>query len=441
MAHLVVLPSGMQKWPMLREIAKLSVGEGGCHNLVDTSIYICVENKDCHICGGGNNFTLSDVSQVKLRSGRMGKLINKHDTLVLCKLLNTGISPDKATEVPLDKLEAFKHVYNACKHMVKVGYENVSFRHGELGKDGCLIPLPISNMTQEQRDVLREGQTTMLVRNDTDQGIVWKKVSISGDHVDELLNEPEAKERKLLVDKKSQNISDCEMELIEEKYLRGVKGEISPLGFKEPPAATGEEKIEISYIYGPNGSGKTYYGATYAHEWSKMFKDWPIYLFSRRDKDKVLDELPTLKRVEIDERLITEPLTMDNFGNSLVIFDDIDTIVNLKIRLAIQNLRDDIMETGRQKMIYVINTSHLGMNWKPTRTVLNEANSYTLFPRRGNYDQNFKILRDKMGLKKDVITLLIDKPNGLGYIGKWGWLTIYRDVPQYVIYELGCSLL
>jgi len=212
-----------------------------------------------------------------------------------------------------------------------------------------------------------------------------------------------------------------------------------PIHIKYIP--TGEEMVEITYIYGPNRSGKTYYAAKYATLWSEMFEDWPIFLFSRRDKDKVLDDIKAVNRVTIGESLVTAPLTMTDFEHSLVIFDDIDTIADKKICKAIQKLRDDIMETGRQKMIYVINTSHLGMNWTPTRTVLNEANSYTLFPRKGNYEHNFNILKSKMGMKPTVIKSIMDRPDGLAHQGKWGWVTVYKDSPQYIIYEQGVKLL
>ena len=292
-----------------------------------------------------------------------------------------------------------------------------------------LVPLPINNidsLSTTDTKFIREGKTNFFEKSSQKQYITY------GDYTK---------------DEDGKDILEIEKEVDGKQYS------LVPTIYEEYEP-TGEEMIEISYIYGPNRSGKTYYAAEYVKEWKKIFKDWPIYLFSRRDKDKILDDIEGVERVIIDESLITEPLSMTDFSHSLVIFDDVDTITNKEICSSIQKLRDDIMETGRQKMIYVINTSHLGMNYLKTRTVLNEANSYTLFPRKGNYEHNFKILQNKMGMKATDIRSIIDSTfkirvesgqkedvTGYGYRGTWGWVTIYKDSPQYFIYENGCKIL
>lgn len=320
---------------------------------------------------------------------------------------------------------------------------------------GELIPLPITNFSDDKISLVKNGTTNcLLVKKDKNCGTeYYKKIKFDGNVVDQIKKEGFNNE-KIIVDNDDLISLGYTEDEIKEKEKEGldeykekkeneneVKSTLYPkLGFNKYKP-TGEEMVEITYIYGPNRSGKTFYAAKYANLWAKIFKDWPIYLFSRRDKDKVLDDITNLNRVIIDETLVTDPISMTDFEKSLVIFDDIDTISDKKICKAVQKLRDDIMETGRQKMIYVINTSHLGMNWNPTRTVLNEANSYTLFPRKGNYEMNCKILKNKMGMKSDVITSIMDRPNGLAYKGKWGWITVYKDSPQYLVHENGVLLL
>lgn len=318
-------------------------------------------------------------------------------------------------------------------------------------EEGEIVPLPITNFTKEQIDDIRLGKTKFYIlksSNPLDQQ--WKRVTIKGDYSRQLIESGYNNE---IVWGSDANPLPNNQQWIEkeDKDCRRHKE-----GFGEPRfpvhiayQPTGEEMVEISYIYGPNRSGKTFYAAKYATLWSEMFEDWPIFLFSRRDKDRVLDEIQAVSRVSLTPEGLglpgnsagTSMLTMSDFEHSLVIFDDIDTIADKNICKAVQKLRDDIMETGRQKMIYVINTSHLGMNWTPTRTVLNEANSYTLFPRKGNYEHNFNILKSKMGMKPVVIRGIMDRPDGLAHQGKWGWVTVYKDSPQYIIYENGCKLL
>jgi hypothetical protein len=432
------------------------------------------------------------ISEVKTKNGRMGKRIRKSDLESLRVALEGNIpdediddfidymlssNPDNE-KVPKDeRKKSIKKIFISCKDYYHRGQFNNLF-FNDLGEDGCLIPLPIVNMSKDQIKYIRNGSTTYLkfesvapdcryihigVKGPEASGVgKWKLCKVEGDVTEELKNAnnkliSEGKqigfiynpdEQKLSEDEKNK-VNDLLMKLSEENNERGLapyggkelEATNSPLGF-EKYEPTGEEMIEICYSYGPNRSGKTFYASKYAKLWSEIFEGWPIYLFSRREKDAVLDEIPTLNRVAIDEKLLSEPLTMDDFEYSLVIFDDIDTIVNKEIRDAIQKMRDDIMETGRQKLIYVINTSHLGMNYRCTRTVLNEANSYTLFPRKGNYEHNVKILKDKMGIKPSVIKdTILGKPNGIAYRGKWGWITVYKDSPQYLIFENGVCFL
>ncbi len=400
--------------------------------------------------------SLSHVTEAKSKSGRKGRKIKKSDIdLMRCALENTMpledldeyisslVEESKGKDLSIlnDRKKAIKDVY---KKAIRIAYlpnsmRSIIFKPGELDYEfinetgekeidiGELVPLPITNFNKEEIDDIRLGKTAFYVKRPITGSCKtgWKRVTIKGDMVEQLV----------LGGYNNDEVYNAESPLVADGQIVAS----FPEHIKYIP--TGEEMVEITYVYGPNRSGKTYYAAKYATLWSEMFENWPIFLFSRRDKDKVLDEIKALNRVSIDESLVKEPLTMTDFEHSLVIFDDIDTIADKKICKAVQKLRDDIMETGRQKMIYVINTSHLGMNWTPTRTVLNEANSYTLFPRKGNYEHNFNILKSKMGMKPDVIRGIMDRPEGLAHQGKWGWVTVYKDSPQYIIYENGVKLL
>jgi hypothetical protein len=408
----------------------------------DTSIYVVPDHHLQHQdAKTDTNQTDCDIEEARGRAGRAGRLLRKKDVDCLQKIKD-ALRESKMPAEDIDgyissympylaeegaegkkRLDAIKSVYNHSIASSGPFSQQIDFNDLD---GGCLIPLPIksNNLTQEKIDMMRHGKTYVYRAGREVKTYKGNVVAEVKREVDELKSAAEASRNQSEINKASE--ISCRFE----KY--------------QP---SGDEMIEISYIYGPNRSGKTYYAAKYAKEWSDTFKDWPIYLFSRRDKDKVLDDLDNLERVEICPELAENPLSMSDFCCSLVIFDDTDTIPDQKVCKAIQKLRDDIMETGRQKMIYVINTSHLGMNWKPTRTVLNEANSYTLFPRKGNYEHNFNILKDKLGLKRDTIRAIIDRtgscgPNAsLGYRGKWGWVTVYKDSPQYVIYENGIALL
>lgn len=371
------------------------------------------------------------LGQMISKSGRAGRRVRKQERKILEDMI-ANVDETEADEylkaalgsgiLQDDRFDDVKTVVKSCYKMMAQDIKNST----KLVFDDSveLVPVPITNFSPEKIEEVLKGRTTFWIKSSRDGEP--KMMSIVGDHVENLVKNGYNGELVLGVDPKT---------------YEEINQETSLYPIWHPYQPSGEEMVEITYIYGPNRSGKTYYAAKYATLWSELFKDWPIYLFSRREKDKVLDDLPNLSRVDIG-RILEEPkLTMVDFEKSLVIFDDIDTIPDKDLCRAVQKLRDDIMETGRQRMIYVINTSHLGMNWGPTRTVLNEANSYTLFPRKGNYSHNFKILEVKMGINKDMIRKIIDKPDGLAWQGKWGWITVYKDSPQYVIWENGVMLL
>ena len=100
---------------------------------------------------------------------------------------------------------------------------------------------------------------------------------------------------------------------------------------------------EIGYITAPSGAGKSTYIKNYIKEWKKKHKDDDIYLFSALRDDESLDEIKP-QRVKIDESLLSDPLTVEDFKNSIVIFDDIDVIGDKKVREAVYNVLNQILE-------------------------------------------------------------------------------------------------
>lgn len=442
----------------------------------EMSIYLVPDNYLKDICSqvstpSSDDEDVSLIGQAKMSSGRKGRKVKKSD-IEMMRVAMQGNLPEEdladfigflqnenklgydagrhsASE---DRKDAVKSVYGSALKIKSKS--DVNSRRELLLNDldwkdengeiimGELVPLPITNFTKEQINDIKEGKTEFYIKrpekpnskNECER-IGWKKVVIKGDKLEPLIEHGTYNNEEVFL-----GIPGCDPEV--KDGIKNVAGDIiveMPIYIKYVP--TGEEMVEITYIYGPNRSGKTYYAAKYAILWSEIFEDWPIFLFSRREKDKVLDDIPKLERIAINDSLVSSPLSMTDFEHSLVIFDDIDTIPDKKICKAVQKLRDDIMETGRQKIIYVINTSHLGANWAPTRTVLNEANSYTLFPRKGNYGHNFKILKDKLGMKSKDIRGVMDGPGGIAHQGKWGWVTVYKDSPQYLIFENGVKLI
>lgn len=187
------------------------------------------------------------------------------------------------------------------------------------------------------------------------------------------------------------------------------------------------------YIAGASGSGKSTYASFYIREYQKMFPKNRIIVFSRVAMDPAFDTIKGLKRFLIDDSLVEKPIEPKELTNSLVIFDDIDTIPDKKQNEAVRQLRDSILETGRHESIYVISTSHQLMNYKHTRTLLLEATSTTFFIKSGSAYHINRFLKEYCGLNKKQIQHILNLPSR--------WVTILKTYPQCVLYETGCYLL
>lgn len=200
-------------------------------------------------------------------------------------------------------------------------------------------------------------------------------------------------------------------------------------GFFEPvPSAIGRD---ILYVAGPSGAGKSVFCAMYAENFRRMWPKRPIYLFSRLLKDPSIDHVKGLKRIDINAMDGTENANI--FANSLVIFDDIDTITNKKLKKRVDQLKDDLLQTGRHSNVYVILTSHLLNKSKDTRIIMQEMNKIVIFPNTGSkYFTNY-CLKNYVGLETPEIQAIYKLPTR--------WVLLHVHVPRYVLYQSGAYLL
>lgn len=183
---------------------------------------------------------------------------------------------------------------------------------------------------------------------------------------------------------------------------------------------------DILYITGASGSGKTTFTAGYIKEYKKTYKNNEIYVFSALKEDETLDKLG-IKRIKVDKNLIEDPLTIDDFKNSLVIFDDIDVISDKKLREAVYKILNSILETGRHTKTSCINTNHLPTAKNETRRILNEAHAIVYFPHSGSVRGINYLLTDYVGLTKEDIALI----KGM----KSRWACIFKNYPQIAMTE------
>jgi len=187
-----------------------------------------------------------------------------------------------------------------------------------------------------------------------------------------------------------------------------------------------ETEREIMYITGASGSGKSTYIAKYCKEYRKLFPKNEIYVFSALNEDTSLDVIKP-KRVKIDQRMIDDPLNVDDFKDTLTVFDDIDVIGDKKLREAVYQCLNMLLETGRHTKASVCISNHLPTAGKDTRRVLNEAHSVTYFPQSGNGVSMKRLLVDYLGIDKKTISKIKKM--------KTRWCTLFKNYPQILMTE------
>jgi nicotinamide riboside kinase len=189
---------------------------------------------------------------------------------------------------------------------------------------------------------------------------------------------------------------------------------------------------QILYITGASGSGKSTYTANFIKKFKKSNKGYEVYCFSALKDDESLDVVNP-KRIAIDERLVSDPIRVDDFEKSLVVFDDIDVISDKKQREAVYGLLNQILEVGRHHKIWCIITNHLPTAGKDTRRVLNECHSLTYFPHSGSAKGIKYLLTEYLGLEKGDIARIKKS--------KSRWATIFKNYPQIAMTEKELYLL
>jgi len=165
-----------------------------------------------------------------------------------------------------------------------------------------------------------------------------------------------------------------------------------------------DRERDILYVTGASGSGKSFFSKNYINEYIKTHPKNPIYVFSSISEDPSIDSIKNLKRVQIDNPdFLEDDIDLDEFKNSLIIFDDTDCIRDKRIKEKVDSILDMVLQTGRHKNISVIYTTHICCNGKSTRLILAEAHSITIFPQSLGNRVLKNLLDSYLGMDKDQI--------------------------------------
>lgn len=189
----------------------------------------------------------------------------------------------------------------------------------------------------------------------------------------------------------------------------------------------------VSYITAKSGAGKSYYASKLTEEYHKFNPKNAVYLFSPFEQDGKSFNFKWITKIDIKHNdFVTEDWNVEDFTDSLLILDDIESITNKKVKNILNDILNLVLEAGRKQRISCIYTSHLTMQGHGTRRILNEMHSLTLFPRSVGERTLKYILDTNYGMSKDQIERIKKL--------KSRWVTIVQSYPMVVVHENGAYI-
>lgn len=190
-------------------------------------------------------------------------------------------------------------------------------------------------------------------------------------------------------------------------------------------------KSERLFIAGQAGAGKSSLTSLYIREYSEMFPDRSVNLFTTHENEEAY-KLHNVNEYILDDDFLDKDLNLNEFHNSLCIFDDCDNLQSKKISNVISAFNSDLISNGRKYDIHVLTLSHQLMDYKRTRLLLSEANRVVIFLGSGRYHIK-RYLREYASLDKDQIKIIL----GL----RSRWVCLGFTIPNYYISQHEVGLL
>lgn len=235
------------------------------------------------------------------------------------------------------------------------------------------------------------------------------------------------------------------------KKVNNINGRMVYAHLKNPQISTytekidteGDEKIEhmpklnqynVLYVSGMSGSGKSFYTMQWANRYHELHKKNPIYIFSHKPEDKEsLDKIKKYKRVKFSDEFLKTEFSISDFANSLLIFDDIDSIPDPIVLRKLYALLDMCLTLGRSYKVSTVYTTHTPTNGAKTKLILAENHSCTLFFHKMGLRPLKYICENYYGLDNKQIQYLRKLPSR--------WVTIFRSTPMIALHENGAIAL
>lgn len=182
---------------------------------------------------------------------------------------------------------------------------------------------------------------------------------------------------------------------------------------------------ERIFIAGKSGCGKSSLAAIYMYEYKKRFPNNLIILYTSHQDEKAYQ---TIDHIVSDNYT----LTVEELQNCLIVFDDVDNVIDKKLQKEIQAFQNNLMANGRKYNISIVQLGHTLMNYKETRQTLIEATRVIFFPQGSAYHSQ-RYLKIYGGLSNDKIKKIMNLPTR--------WVCFSNQLPNYIITENSVNIL
>ena len=244
---------------------------------------------------------------------------------------------------------------------------------------------------------------------------------------------------------------------------------------------------EIIYMASKSGSGKTTWISNYIKIWKKIYRGSPIWLIStkplseepvfeglgiiqldisvanlqkiiginkplnsngkpkRRTKAEMeaerneleANDKPNMEHTDladVEDSIAYRNFISEDTGRSLVIFDDIDGLMKSQSDM-IYTIMKSIGELGRRKNIDMIVCRHNFADGHRTKSIINEAQRFVIFPSGLSKDS----LKYMTNVKLDIPKATIDDIFRLQ--GRYSWACIQTIFPKYYVTENSVTMI
>ena len=189
------------------------------------------------------------------------------------------------------------------------------------------------------------------------------------------------------------------------------------------------------YICGQSFCGKSYMATQMAKDYNKLYPKNKVALISYVENDKNLNDknIKNFIQCKIDENILDDPLTLEEFHDKLVILDDIEAFGDKALTKELEVFANKLVNTGRHHNIDVIICRQKLMAGHKTSDILNGIHQIICFPKTASRFQLQNYLERYLHLPKKVVKKILDVPSR--------WLLINTSNPVYVLHQKGAFLI